>query len=332
MNEQVIEAQSRALAVVDEAPQQNVALFGTSDPVDVVRQATRVADALKEVIVKKKLVSNISGKEYPQVEAWQTLAVMLGLATVCEWTREVADGWEARVIVQRNGMTIAAAEAQCTRSERAWSKRDAYALRSMAQTRAVSKSLRSVLGFVMVLSGFQPTPAEEMPTDDKPPKQPAPAPSDDARRMGVEAIRRYCAKHELAVPPTDGLDVEALRAAYERLVEARKARDTAAAPASAPAPAQSAPPPEPASEPPAIPELAAWPPEHDGSGTTEETRRRLFAILRELGYIAKDARLGFAASFGLNVESFTALSEPQAEWLAARAREELLKLRSAKGG
>lgn len=190
----VIDAEHTAIAIRDEVPPQaNLALFGTSDPVDVIQRATRVADALKAVVVSKKLVSVIQGKEYPQVEAWQTLAVMLGLAAVCEWTRQVPDGWEARVVVQRNGLTIAAAEAQCLRSEKTKKSWEDYAIRSMAQTRATSKSLRSVLGFVMVLAGYQATPAEEMPGDATPKPQPtkaAPPTQDDdtKRKNGLAAV------------------------------------------------------------------------------------------------------------------------------------------------
>jgi hypothetical protein len=65
-----------------------------------------------------------------------------------------------------SGQVVGAAEAMCTHSENTWRNRDEYALRSMAQTRAVSKALRLPLGFVMQLAGYEATPAEEMPTDD----------------------------------------------------------------------------------------------------------------------------------------------------------------------
>ncbi len=175
----VIDAEYKPLAVVDErsAPP---ALFGTTDPVEIIQSAVRVADALKAVIVSKKLITVIQGKDYPQVEAWLTLAAMLRLTTVCEWSRPVDGGWEARVFVRdASGATVGAAEAQCLvseKSKRAW---EGYAIRSMAQTRATSKALRSVLGFIMTLAGYQPTPAEEMPNDapaktDKPAKASTP--------------------------------------------------------------------------------------------------------------------------------------------------------------
>ena len=37
-----------------------------------------------------------------------------------------------------------------------------YAVLSMAQTRAISKGYRNIIGWVIKLSGYEPTPAEEM--------------------------------------------------------------------------------------------------------------------------------------------------------------------------
>jgi hypothetical protein len=112
------------------------------------------------------------------VEGWTLLGTMLGVFPVCEWTRKLDDGWEARVVAKTlAGQTVGAAEAECLRSERSWSSRDDYALRSMAQTRATSKALRQPLGFVVTLAGFEATPAEEMPRDG------ASAPTDKQARV-----------------------------------------------------------------------------------------------------------------------------------------------------
>ena len=152
-----------ALAVRQAQP---VGLFGASEPTAVVERATSVANALKDVIVKQKLVSRISGKEYPRCEAWTLLGTMLGVFPVTVWTKEVEGGWEARVEARtKDGAVIGAAEAQCLRAERNWANRDDFALRSMAQTRATAKCLRMPLGFVMTLAGFEATPAEEMVSD-----------------------------------------------------------------------------------------------------------------------------------------------------------------------
>src|SRR3990167_9538158 len=117
----------------------SISLFNTSDPIKVVEQASAVAGALATVIDKQKLYSNIQGRKYVKVEGWTLLGSMLGVFPVCVWTRPTDDGWEARVEARtRTGAVVGAAEAQCTRSEKTWSGRDDYALRSMAQTRATS--------------------------------------------------------------------------------------------------------------------------------------------------------------------------------------------------
>lgn len=227
MNDDVIEGEITALAVREEyAPPAPAGLWQTDDPVEVIGKATRVADALKAVVVSKGLISNIQGKQYPQVEAWLTLAAMLNLSPIMEWTKPIEGGWEARCIVRnRNDMVVGAAEAQCTRDERSWKSRDDYALRSMAQTRATSKALRSVLGFVMTLAGYQATPAEEMPRDDAPRSQAA---HDRGRKaimalckdLGVTDDQRHAVSERMfGKQSTNDLNVEQLRELYSVIKE-----------------------------------------------------------------------------------------------------------------
>jgi hypothetical protein len=140
-------------------------LFGTSDPVAVVEQSSKIASALASVITEKKLSKRIGQKDHVLVEGWCLLGSMLGVFPIVEWTRPVEGGWEARVEARTlSGQVVGAAEAECLRSESLWKNRDDYALRSMAQTRAVSKALRGPLGFIVQLAGLNPTPAEEMPS------------------------------------------------------------------------------------------------------------------------------------------------------------------------
>lgn len=142
-----------------------VNLFRTDNPAEVLKRAQETADALMPVVRKQNLVSNIQGREHLRVEAWTTLGAMLGVTPVCEWTRKLENGWEARVEARTlDGRVIGAAEAECLRDESTWKNRDDYALRSMAQTRATSKALASVLRFVATLGGAAGTPAEEMPS------------------------------------------------------------------------------------------------------------------------------------------------------------------------
>jgi hypothetical protein len=159
------------LAKIDEdhaAHASSQTLFRTDDPVEVIERATKAADALKKVIAQRGMVQNIQGREHVLVAGWQTLGSMLGVVPVVAWTRPLEDnnGWEARVEARTlDGRTVGAAEAMCTKDERTWKKRDDYALRSMAQTRATSKALRGPLGFIITLAGYSDTPAEEMPSD-----------------------------------------------------------------------------------------------------------------------------------------------------------------------
>jgi hypothetical protein len=149
-------------------PAQPVSLFGTNDPAEVVSAARRAAEPLVDVIRSQKLSVKIGPSEHVRVEGWTLLGSMLGVFPICVWTRQLEDGWEARVEARtRAGEIVGAAEAECLRSEKTWANRDDYALRSMAQTRATSKALRQPLGFVMQLAGFNPTPAEEMPAPER---------------------------------------------------------------------------------------------------------------------------------------------------------------------
>ena len=150
-----------------------VGLFG-AEPSQVIAKVSNIADALKAVISKQGLVKRIKQKDYVMCEGWTLLGTIIGVYPVLEWTREIEHGWEARVVARaRDGAVIGAAEAQCTRKEEAWARRDDYALRSMAQTRATSKCLRMPLGFVMSMAGYEPTPFEEMPTVEQQPARTA---------------------------------------------------------------------------------------------------------------------------------------------------------------
>lgn len=202
-------------------------LFRTDDPVEVIVRATQVANALKGVITEKRLYKRIGDRDHVLVEAWTTLASMLGVSPLIAWTKRLepttrydvevkhysgpkgqrvvarsehytVDGydWEARAEVRTlDGRLIGAAEALCSRKESTWAKRDDYALKSMAQTRAVSRALRGPLGFVVTLAGYSATAAEEMPpeeragvTEEAPPDETLPehATGSEAQRLDLE--------------------------------------------------------------------------------------------------------------------------------------------------
>lgn len=150
-------------------------IYLSTDPMEQLNEARQRAQVLVEVVKEQGLAKSFGGgKPHVFVEGWQFLASQFGLIPDIEWTKELDDGWEARAALRRlsDGVVIAHAEAECRHSEtkhkkdgskvQPWKNRPPYAVRSMAQTRAVSKVCRIALSSVMVMAGFNATPAEEM--------------------------------------------------------------------------------------------------------------------------------------------------------------------------
>jgi len=145
-------------------------IVAAMDPRGEVARAHEMAKVLRDVVRQARLSKAFSrgGKEHLFFEAWQTIGRFFGCAAEIEWSRPIwhADhviGWEARArVVDQTGRAVAAAESMCAKDEPAWRDRPAYAIRSMAQTRASAKALRQAFAWVAVLAGYSPTPAEEM--------------------------------------------------------------------------------------------------------------------------------------------------------------------------
>jgi hypothetical protein len=137
----------------------------TLAPEQVVETATRVATALKKVVMDRRLFSSIQGKEYVRVEGWTTLGAMLGVLPREVETKRLEDGsYEAKVDLVRSsdGMVIGGASALCGMDETKWASKPDYARRSMAVTRATGKAYRLGFSWIMELAGYASTPAEEM--------------------------------------------------------------------------------------------------------------------------------------------------------------------------
>lgn len=151
-------------AIVAQLPM-NVQEF---NPTKQVENARIAAQALMSVISQKKKPVQFNGEQYLEFEDWQTVAQFYNHTVGTEWTKEVRQkdeiyGYEAKAnLYDRNGLVVGGAEAGCFKDEPNWKSKPLFQLRSMAQTRAMAKALRSKFGFVAVLAGFKPTPAEEM--------------------------------------------------------------------------------------------------------------------------------------------------------------------------
>jgi hypothetical protein len=170
-----------------EPPAAPITLFGTSDPRVALERMADVATALVDVIEQRGLYATIGGKRHVTAEGWTTLGGMLGVVPVVTETRanDSGDGIVARVEARTlDGRVVGAAEAECSRAEARWRSRDPFALRSMAQTRAISRALRAPLGQIVVLAGYEPAGADEMPAE--------PAPDDGKIRELLEQLADTC--------------------------------------------------------------------------------------------------------------------------------------------
>lgn len=159
--------------------------------VDAYRASTDAATLCKEIVVAT--ASNIQGRKYVCVEGWQAIAVAHGCAASACNVERVEGGVRATGQVRRmsDGAVIAEAEGFVGEDEETWfggknrygkelPKRADYAIRAMAQTRAISRACRSAFAHVVVMmnAGLSTTPAEEVPmggfNDDAPPARQEP--------------------------------------------------------------------------------------------------------------------------------------------------------------
>lgn len=139
------------------------------------RSSTDAASMCKEIVVKRAI--NLQGRRYVPVEGWQAIAVAHGCVASAENVRILDDGVSAEGVIRRmsDGKEIARAEGFVGKDEPVWfggktnngkllPKRPDFAIRAMAQTRAVSRACRSAFAHVVVLMdvGLETTPYEEM--------------------------------------------------------------------------------------------------------------------------------------------------------------------------
>lgn len=150
-------------------PQPPTTLFHTHDPDLALERMGAIAKTLVDVIEQRKLYATINGRRFVSSEGWTTLGGMVGVHAIVTQTRinETGDGIVARAEARTlAGQVVGAAESECSRAERRWKTAEPYAIRSMAQTRAISRALRAPLGQIVVLAGYEPAGAEEIPADE----------------------------------------------------------------------------------------------------------------------------------------------------------------------
>lgn len=167
-----------------------------------------MALVLKNHVVKQKLYSNIKGKNYAHVEGWQFAGGLMGLyprvLQVENLSTDKEIKWKADVEIVRlkDDKVVGRGFALCSNQEQIKKTYDEYAIMSMAQTRAIGKAYRNMVGWVMKLAGYEGTPSEEMSkmgVNPETKKEPAKPPTKKATvKRKVQTVKHYeC--HECAV-------------------------------------------------------------------------------------------------------------------------------------
>jgi hypothetical protein len=159
-----VETETASELELYEPPGLPATLFG-NDPRLAVARMSDLAQVLVDIVRNQKLSVKISGREFLTAEAWSALGALVGVTPVVCWVKpnETGDGYVARVEARTlDGRVVGAAESECSRAEQRWKTREPFQLRSMAQTRGISRSLRATLAVIPVLAGYEPGSSEEM--------------------------------------------------------------------------------------------------------------------------------------------------------------------------
>ena len=149
-------------------------------PVEKVAQAREWSTALMDVVNSRGLYTEQNGNKYLHVEAWELIGAFAGVRAETDSVEAISAndlivGYQAKVVLVNtaDGTRLGGgAIAMCgldefvTKGQKTQGAKHNSAM-SMAQTRAVSKAFRMNFSYVAVLGGYAPTPAEEMPPEEK---------------------------------------------------------------------------------------------------------------------------------------------------------------------
>lgn len=138
--------------------------------IDKPEQAINLAKALQKYAKESGLIVDIKGKNYAMVEAWQFAGSQLGLYPIVqsverqkdEKNDEIKYRADVDLFKMSDDKLIGRGSAICSNLEAKKRNFDEFAIMSMAQTRAVGKAYRLLIGWFMKAAGFEGTPAEEM--------------------------------------------------------------------------------------------------------------------------------------------------------------------------
>lgn len=210
------------------ATQAIVPMHQPSSNIEAYRASTDAAAICKEIVVET--AKPIQGRKYVCVEGWQAIAIAHGCAASSRDVEKVEGGIRAVGEVRRmsDGALIAQAEGFVGEDEPTWyggetisygkpkvlPKRSDYAIRAMAQTRAISRACRSAFAHVVVMmnAGLATTPAEEVPDGGFDNERDVPAPVRQAAKpeAAPATITEAQRKEIMALAVPKGIDARAI--------------------------------------------------------------------------------------------------------------------------
>jgi len=138
-----------------------------SNPKDI----TDFANVLKKFIIDNKLSCTIQGKQYSYCDGWKFAGLNFGLSAIPHTPKNLSSPEEIKyscdcdIINLQTERKVGFGFALCSNKEAKKKSFDEYAIASMAQTRAIAKAYRNLIGFIMNAAGFEAAPAEEMEGD-----------------------------------------------------------------------------------------------------------------------------------------------------------------------
>lgn len=189
---------------MNEPAQELQVIEATIVPAERVSWGNAAAKELMKVVKEVGLSRKFGGdRPHLYAEAWQILGRFSGYSGLVDEPTEIYEegkliGFKAQAhVYDRNGREVSRATSYTMRDEPNWKNKPMFQLASMAQTRALSKAYRLDLGWVAVLAGYSPTPAEEMDgvMVDKPMLKSAPKPKaltlDELKAKAIAAAKEF---------------------------------------------------------------------------------------------------------------------------------------------
>ncbi len=162
-------------------------------------QMAKMANVLKDHVIKNKLFTTISAKNYAHVEGWQFAGGLMGLYPLVVDVENLSTDKEKKyrskveIIRMKDDKVVGRGYSVCSNLESKRKNADEYVICSMAQTRAIGKAYRNLIGWVMKLAGYEGTPSEEMTKVGETPVEAA-APSTQSQAKKSDPFLKECEK------------------------------------------------------------------------------------------------------------------------------------------